>query len=231
MPLKLEQVTKTYRRGQQELHALKAVSLEVRRGEFLVIMGPSGSGKSTCLHLLGALDRPTSGQVLFEGNPLQTMSDEQLAAWRRQKIGLVFQFFHLLPTMSAEENVALPLLLDGRPKKEALAKATPLLEAVGLGNRASHRPTELSGGQMQRVAIARALINSPAVLLADEPTGNLDSASGQEIMKLLKSFQEQFSQTVVMVTHDPRATEYADRVVRVRDGEVESIAEGARSHA
>ena len=208
-------VVKTYRQGRQEIRALRGVDLSVERGEFLAITGPSGSGKSTLLHILGALDRPDSGEVLLEGRRLSSLDDEQLAAIRRRRLGFVLQFFNLLPTLKAAENAAFPLLLDG--VDDALERGRRALERVGLGERAEHQPSQLSGGEQQRVALARALVTSPAVLLADEPTGNLDSATGQEIVQLLRTTADE-GQTIVMVTHDERWASHADRIVRLRDG-------------
>ena len=208
-------VVKTYRQGRQEIRALRGVDLSVERGEFLAITGPSGSGKSTLLHILGALDRPDSGEVLLEGRRLSSLDDEQLAAIRRRRLGFVLQFFNLLPTLRAAENAAFPLLLDG--VDDALERGRRALERVGLGERAEHQPSQLSGGEQQRVALARALVTSPAVLLADEPTGNLDSATGQEIVQLLRTTADE-GQTIVMVTHDERWASHADRIVRLRDG-------------
>lgn len=225
--VRLERVTKVYRRDGAPTVALQEVSLAVRRGEFLVIMGPSGSGKSTLLHLMGALDVPTSGRIWFDGQELGTLSDAERSALRRHRIGFVFQFFHLLPSLTVLENVCLPAYLDGvagRAAEQAAARGRQLLEQVGLGDRLHRWPAELSGGEMQRAAIARALLMKPALLLADEPTGNLDSKAGQDVLVLLKTYQ-QTGQTVVMVTHDPKAAAYGDRVVQLRDGQVESITE------
>jgi putative ABC transport system ATP-binding protein len=190
-------------------------------------MGPSGSGKSTLLHLLGALDTPTTGQALFDGRDLQTMSDRERSLLRRNRIGFVFQFFNLLPTLTASENVALPLLLAGQGRGRARKTAEQTLERVGLRDRADHFPEELSGGEMQRVAIARALVSDPEAVLCDEPTGNLDSASAKEILALLRSLPESGRRTVVMVTHDPAAAAYGDRVVHIRDGLIETSPNGA----
>ncbi len=208
-------VTKQYSRGESAVLALDGATLSVDAGEFCSIMGPSGSGKSTLLHVLGGLDSLSSGQVLVDGIDLATLSDDDLTAFRRRRLGFVFQFFNLLPSMTAWENVALPVLLDGRSLRSLRPRATELLERMGLADRATHRPAQLSGGQLQRVAIARALMAEPAVLLADEPTGNLDSESGAEVLKLLRSFADG-GLTVVMVTHHPRHTELADHVVTVQ---------------
>jgi putative ABC transport system ATP-binding protein len=208
-------LTKTYRQGRDEIRALRGVDLTVKEGEFVAITGASGSGKSTLLHMLGALDRPDAGVVEIEGRILAELSDEELAVLRRRRIGFVLQFFNLLPTLDAAENAAFPLLLDG--DKEALVRARASLEAVGLADRISHRPSELSGGEQQRVALARALVTRPALVLADEPTGNLDSASGEEILKLLRTTADR-GQTIVMVTHDLAGAGYADRTVRLVDG-------------
>jgi putative ABC transport system ATP-binding protein len=202
--------------------ALQGVSLRIEAGEFISIMGPSGSGKSTLMHLLGALDTPTSGQVFFQDRPLHLMSDRELAALRRNRIGFVFQFFNLLPTLKAVENVALPLLLSGVSRSKALIPAYEGLERVGLRERAEHFPDEMSGGEMQRVAIARALVIQPEAVLCDEPTGNLDSHTSEEILKLLRSLPEPGKRSVVMVTHDAHAARFGDRIVHIRDGLVES---------
>ena len=208
-------VRKTYHQGGDEIRALRGVDLDVSEGEFVAITGASGSGKSTLLHVLGALDRPDEGHVEIEGRTLADLSEEELAVLRRRRLGFVLQFFNLLPTLSAEENAAFPLLLDGH--KDALSRATESLASVGLDHRRTHRPSQLSGGEQQRVALARALVTRPAVVMADEPTGNLDSATGEEILKLLRATADR-GQTIVMVTHDDRTASFADRVVRLADG-------------
>jgi putative ABC transport system ATP-binding protein len=216
--MELRQVTKTYVQGRREVKAVRGVSLRVDAGEFVSIMGPSGSGKSTLMHLLGALDAPTSGEVLFQGRPLHLLPDRELALLRRTRIGFVFQFFNLVTTLTAVENVALPLLLAGQRRGRALKPAQEGLERVGLGERAGHYPDEMSGGEMQRVAIARALVIDPEAVLCDEPTGNLDSATSADILDLLRSLPEPGKRSVVMVTHDAHAASYGDRVVHIRDG-------------
>ena len=208
-------VARAYRQGDDVVHALRGVSLSVAPGEFLAITGPSGSGKSTLLHVLGGLDRPDSGEVLLENRPISGLSDEETALVRRRRIGFVLQFFNLMPTLTAEENAAFPLLLDGIA--DAIERARVKLAAVGLGDRARHRPSQLSGGEQQRVALARALVTEPAVVLADEPTGNLDSLTGEDILKLLRVTADA-GQTIIMVTHDARAAAFADRIVRLVDG-------------
>jgi putative ABC transport system ATP-binding protein len=213
---------KSYRRGGHEAEALRGVSVSIERGEFVSLMGPSGSGKSTFLHLAGALDRASSGRVSIDGAPLEKMSDADLSRFRRTRLGFVFQFFNLLPTLTAVENVSLPLLLEGEPETAVGKKAALLLERVGLSHRAHHRPTELSGGEMQRVAIARALIADPVLVLADEPTGNLDTATGTQVLELLREATRERDLTLLMVTHDPRAATYGSRIIRLRDGKLES---------
>ena len=208
-------IVKTYHQGDDEIRALRGVDLEVREGEFIAITGASGSGKSTLLHVLGALDRPDAGRIMLEGRVLGEMSDEDLAVLRRRRLGFVLQFFNLLPTLNARENAAFPLLLDG--ESDALERADRSLDAVGLEHRRDHRPSQLSGGEQQRVALARALVTRPAVLMADEPTGNLDSVTGEEILQLLRRTADA-GQTIVMVTHDERSAAFADRVVRLVDG-------------
>ncbi|MFP5351628.1 MAG: ABC transporter ATP-binding protein [Actinomycetota bacterium] len=208
-------VRKTYHQGGDEIRALRGVDLDVAEGEFVAITGASGSGKSTLLHVLGALDRPDEGRVEIEGRTLADLSEEDLALLRRRRLGFVLQFFNLLPTLSAEENAAFPLLLDGH--KDALSRAAEALASVGLEHRRTHRPAQLSGGEQQRVALARALVTRPAVVMADEPTGNLDSATGEEILKLLRATADR-GQTIVMVTHDERTASFADRMVRLSDG-------------
>jgi putative ABC transport system ATP-binding protein len=220
--LELRDATKVYRQGRREVHAVRGVSLAVRPGEIVALVGPSGSGKSTVLHLLGGLDRPTTGSALFDGRDLASLSDDDLTLLRRDRIGHVFQFFNLLPTLSAAENVALPLLLGGAPRDEAMARAAEGLAAVGLADRADHLPDEMSGGEQQRAAVARALAVRPRVLLADEPTGNLDSAAGAEVLEVIRSMTRGGERSVVMVTHDERAAAIGDRVVRLRDGRIEA---------
>ena len=211
-------VTRQYGEGESAVHALRGVSLEVPVGQFTAVMGPSGSGKSTLMHLLAGLDRPTNGRVKIGGEDITEMPDKQLTQLRRRHIGFVFQQFNLLPMLTAEENILLPLSIAGRkPDKRAVAS---LIERVGLGERLGHKPSQLSGGQQQRVAIARALASQPTVLFADEPTGNLDSTSGTEVLQLLREAVELDRQTTVMVTHDPRAAAAADRVLFLADGEI-----------
>jgi len=224
-------LTRRYKMGDAFVDALRGVDLTIARGEFVALVGPSGSGKSTVLNLIGGLDRPTSGQVWINGIELSVSDERTLTRHRRQHVGFVFQSFNLLPRLTAEENVALPLMFSGVPEKERRARARALLERVGLGPRLTHRPTQLSGGEQQRVAIARALVGQPALLLADEPTGNLDTATGAEIMVLLKELnQDQRSArspdrgrglTLLVVTHDPEVATFADRIVKLRDGQVE----------
>ncbi|PWH13131.1 MAG: hypothetical protein DDG59_14680 [Anaerolineae bacterium] len=218
--LRAENLTKIYRMGEVEVVALNGVNFAVKRGEFVAIMGASGSGKSTLLHLLGGLDTPTRGEVYFDGQALSKLNDDQITLLRRQKIGFIFQFYNLLPTLNAVENVALPLMIDGKALSASQEKIQELLHLVKLDGRETHRPDQLSGGQQQRVAIARAFVNQPQVVLADEPTGNLDSRSGKAILELLQKVCKEFCTTIVMVTHDPKAASYADRVVFLKDGEI-----------
>jgi putative ABC transport system ATP-binding protein len=222
--LAVRDATKSYRQGDVEVKALAGVTLDVAAGEFVAIVGPSGSGKSTLLHLMGGLDAPTSGDVLIDGAPISRMSDDEVTIFRRRAIGFVFQFFNLLPTLSAEENVALPLLLDGRRPRDVRDRVSAALDAVGLAHRRKHRPDELSGGEMQRAAIARALVIEPKVILADEPTGNLDSATGDQILELIQDANHVRGATVVMVTHDAKAAARGSRLVTMRDGVVVSDA-------
>ncbi len=214
-------VGKVYKQGDNEITALSGVSLEIERGAFAVIMGPSGSGKSTLLHLIGGLDRPSSGELLVDGGRIDQMPDDEVTLFRRKRIGVVFQFFNLLPTLSALENVALPLVLDGRSRRDAEKRAALLLENVGLHGRARHLPEELSGGEIQRVAMARGLAFDPPILLADEPTGNLDSKNGLAVLELLRRISRDNRCTVVMVTHSEEAAGFGDRRIHLRDGQVE----------
>ncbi len=214
-------VHKSYVQGKSEIHALAGVSLEIPKGKFAVIMGPSGSGKSTLLHLLGGLDRPTRGEILLDGRIISQMPDGELTLVRRRKIGFVFQFFNLLSTLTALENILLPLILDGQPAGSGRERARALLERVGLGARRDHLPEELSGGEIQRVAIARALVFDPPILLADEPTGNLDSRTGGEILELIRRINREEGCTVVMVTHDREAADAGDTFFHLKDGVIE----------
>jgi putative ABC transport system ATP-binding protein len=213
---------RTYRQGRRVIEAVRGVTMRVETGEFVTIMGPSGSGKSTLMHLMGALDTPTAGKILFEGRDLAAMTDRQRSLFRRDRVGFVFQAFNLLPTMTAAENVALPLLLGGTNRTKALAAATTALARVGLANRADHFPDEMSGGEVQRTAVARAVVGDPAVVLCDEPTGNLDTAASREVLRLLAELPEPGRRAVVMVTHDPNAAAVGTRIVKVRDGMVEA---------
>ena len=215
-------VCKVYQQGDNQITALAGVSLEIPRSAFAAVMGESGSGKSTLLHVIGGLDRPTSGELLVDDRLIGQMSDDHVTLFRRNKIGFIFQFFNLLPTLSAAENIALPFVLDGRSKSEADERAAALLAKVGLQHRQRHLPEELSGGEIQRVAIARALAFNPPILLADEPTGNLDSKNGLAILDLLRQVNQQDGCTIVMVTHSEEAAGYADRKIYLRDGRVEN---------
>jgi len=215
-----ENLTKVYGEGETAVTALDHVNMTVEAGEFVAVMGPSGCGKSTLLHLLGGLDRPTAGRVVLDGNDLAALSDDRLTVLRRRQIGFVFQFFNLIPILTAAENASLPLLLDGTKAGEARAEAKKWLERLGLGDRLGSRPDQLSGGQQQRVAIARALVSEPALVLADEPTGNVDTRAGEEIAGLLRQAVTDWKQTVLMVTHDPRIAAYSDRIVFLKDGRV-----------
>jgi putative ABC transport system ATP-binding protein len=232
MPVILEarDLVKRYPLGEGEVEALRGVSLAVEQGEFVAIMGASGSGKSTMLHLLGGLDLPTSGEVVIDGVAISSLDEEHRTLTRRAKTGFVFQYFNLIPLLSVEENVALPFLIAGDAPARHRQRVDELLSLVGLASKARHRPDQLSAGEQQRVALARALATAPAILLADEPTGNLDYTTGTEILDLLWDSAERLGQTIVLVTHDARAAAYADRVVIVRDGEVrDEIELGRRS--
>ncbi len=215
-----ESLTKIYGSPDQPIYALNQVNLSVEEAELVAIMGPSGSGKSTLLYLLGGLDQPTSGKVWLRDADMSVMKDDALSRLRRESLGFVFQFFNLIPVLTARENVAMPLILDGVARAEALKRADESLARVGLSDRASHRPSELSGGQQQRAALARALIAKPAVILADEPTGNLDSRASDEVIQMLRQTVDQWKQTMILVTHDPRVAAYADRIVFLKDGKV-----------
>jgi putative ABC transport system ATP-binding protein len=213
-------LTKTYGSGDTAVTALRGINVRLDEGEFVAVMGPSGCGKSTLLHLIGGLDRPTSGDVTLAGQSIASLDDDALTAVRRRQIGFIFQFYNLLPVLNATENAALPLILDGVKPAEARSRATEWLKRMGLAERLNHRPNQLSGGQQQRVAIARALVTEPALILADEPTGNLDSAAGNEIAALLKQITGEWGRTVLMVTHDPRIAAYADRIIFLKDGTI-----------
>jgi putative ABC transport system ATP-binding protein len=213
-------LSKQYPMGEVTVDALRGVDFIVQEGEFVAVMGPSGSGKSTLLHLLGGLDTPTDGEVTLGGLRLAHLHDDEVTIVRRRKIGFIFQFFNLLPTLTAVENVALPLLIDGKRIAEHQKRVDELLALVGLAGRKQHRPEQLSGGEQQRVAIARAFVHSPQIVLADEPTGNLDSKAGKTVLGLLRRVCKELHTTVVMVTHDPKAASYADRVVFLRDGRI-----------
>ena len=218
--LQVEAVTKQYHMGEVIVKALNEVNFAVEKGEFVAVMGPSGSGKSTLLHLLGGLDDATSGEIMLANQPISKLSDREVTIIRRRKVGFIFQFYNLMPTLTAAENVGLPLLIDGQSVPKYQEKIQKLLEMVGLGDRATHKPDQLSGGQQQRVAIARAFVNDPEIVLADEPTGNLDSKSGTAVLQLLRRFCDELQQTIVMVTHDPRAASFANRVVFLKDGRI-----------
>lgn len=216
--LRVENLVKTYGQGDNTVNAVDGISLSVNKGEFVAIVGASGSGKSTLLHLLGGVDRPTGGKIFIDGNEINSMNNDKLAIFRRRQIGIVYQFYNLIPILTVEENVSLPCDLDGnKPDKERM---TLILKSLGLYERRNHLPNELSGGQQQRTSIARALINNPAILLADEPTGNLDSKSTEEIMSILKMSNRDFNQTIIMITHNLEIAKEADRIITIQDGKI-----------
>lgn len=216
--LKVENLTKTYGKGDTEVKALDNVSFTVEKGEFIAIIGASGSGKSTLLHLIGGVDRPTSGKVYIEGEDIFNLSNDNLAIFRRRKIGLIYQFYNLLPILNVEENISLPLELDGKKVNEK--ELNELLETLGLTERRKHLPNELSGGQQQRTSIGRAMIAKPAIILADEPTGNLDSKASEEIIELLKLSNKKYNQTIIMITHNLELAKAADRIIKLEDGKI-----------
>ena len=216
--LRVENLTKVYGKGENEVRAVDGISFSVEKGEFLAIVGASGSGKSTLLHLLGGVDRPTSGKVFIDGKDIYTLNDENLAIFRRRQVGLIYQFYNLIPILNVEENITLPCELDG--KEVDKNKLEELLKTLKLENRRKHLPNELSGGQQQRVSIDRAIINSPAIMLADEPTGNLDSKASEEIISLLRLSNKKYNQTVIVITHDEKIALEADRVITIDDGRI-----------
>ena len=227
--LKIENLTKVYGSGENEVRALDGVSFSVEKGEFLAIIGPSGSGKSTLLHILGGVDRPTSGKVWLDGQDVYAQDEEQLAIFRRRQVGLIYQFYNLIPVLNVVENMTLPVLLDGRKVNED--RLNELVETLGLGGRKNNLPNQLSGGQQQRVSIGRALMNAPAVVLADEPTGNLDSRNSQEIVELLRQSNVKYKQTLIVITHDESIALQADRIIAIEDGRIvrdEHIRGGAK---
>jgi putative ABC transport system ATP-binding protein len=226
--LEAKEIRKRYQMGEHSIEALAGVNFKVEKGEFVAIMGPSGSGKSTLLHLLGGLDTPSEGEITLAEKSLSKMSENQATLTRRHNVGFVFQFFNLLPTLTAEENVLLPVIIDGKDPRKYAQRLDHLLNLIGLEDRRHHKPDQLSGGEQQRVAIARALITEPAILLADEPTGNLDTKTGTAIMELLRRSADELNQTVIMVTHDPKAAAFASRVVFLRDGNVVTTFEPAQ---
>ena len=216
--LKVENLCKVYGSGENEVHALDNVSFSVKKGEFVAIIGPSGSGKSTLLHILGGVDKPTSGKVYMDGNDVYAQNDEQLAIFRRRQVGLIYQFYNLIPVLNVTENITLPVLMDGQAVNED--RLNELLEILKLKGRENHLPNQLSGGQQQRVSIGRALMNAPAVVLADEPTGNLDSKNSQEIVELLKVSNQKYNQTLIIITHDENIALQADRLLAIEDGKI-----------
>jgi len=216
-------VTKIYKSGSIEVDALRDVSFSLKQGEFAAIVGPSGSGKSTLMHILGTIDKPTKGEVFIDGVETSKMNGDMLAEFRNKKLGFVFQAFNLVNGLDAEKNVELPLMVNPIPESERRKRADKLLVMLGLGQRLKLKPTQLSGGEQQRVAVARALVNNPSLILADEPTGNLDSKSGEEVMKLLQQISRSNKVTIVIVTHNPETTRYCDRIIHIRDGKIEKI--------
>ncbi len=216
--LRVEKLVKTYKEGKDEFNAVDNVSFSVEKGDFVAVVGASGSGKSTLMHMIGGVDRPTSGKILIDGNEINTMDNNKLAIFRRRQIGIVYQFYNLIPILTAEENISLPIELDGRkPDKE---KIEEVMERLGIIDKRNSLPNELSGGQQQRVAIARAIINNPTILLADEPTGNLDTNAADEIVNIFKMTNKNYKQTIIMITHNPEIAKEADRILRIQDGKL-----------
>lgn len=216
--LRVENLTKIYGKGENEVRALDGVSFTVNKGDFIAIIGPSGSGKSTLLHIMGGVDRPTSGKVFMDGKDVYAQNEEQLAIYRRRQVGLIYQFYNLIPVLNVTENITLPVLMDGQKVNQG--RLTELMTTLKLAGRENHLPNQLSGGQQQRVSIGRALMNAPAVVLADEPTGNLDSKNSQEIVELLKMSNQKYGQTLIIITHDENIALQADRVIAIEDGKI-----------
>jgi putative ABC transport system ATP-binding protein len=223
-------VSRAYRRGVDDIHALESVSVDVETGHFVAFMGPSGSGKSTLLNLIAGLDRPDSGEIVVAGQRLDELSEDELARWRARHVGLVFQFFNLIPVLSARDNVALPLLLTSFDRRERRRRAGIALRVVGLADRLDHRPNELSGGEQQRVAIARAIVSDPDLIVADEPTGDLDARNAEEVLGLLRHLKNEFGKTIVMVSHDPRALRFVDKALHLDKGVLLEGEDAARAH-
>lgn len=219
--IRTENLIKNFRNGEVEIQVLKGIDIEIDEGEFVAIMGPSGSGKSTLLYLLGGLDQPTEGKVLLDGKDIGCLDDMEISKVRRREMGFIFQFYNLVPVLTVRENILMPIMLDGKKPADYFEKTEELVKMIGLDDRQDHRPSQLSGGQQQRVAIARALVNDPKVILADEPTGNLDSHTSEEILRLMRKLCSEKNKTIIMVTHDPKAAGYADRVIMIRDGLIE----------
>lgn len=216
--LRVENLVKTYKEGKDEFNAVDDISFSVEKGEFVAVVGASGSGKSTLMHMIGGVDRPTSGKIFIDGKEINTMDNNKLAIFRRRQIGIVYQFYNLIPILTSEENIALPIELDGRkPDKDRIEE---VMESLGILDKRNSLPNELSGGQQQRVAIARAIINNPTILLADEPTGNLDTGAADEIVKIFKMTNKNYKQTIIMITHNPEIAKEADRILRIKDGKL-----------
>ncbi|PIN76747.1 lipoprotein-releasing system ATP-binding protein LolD [Candidatus Woesearchaeota archaeon CG10_big_fil_rev_8_21_14_0_10_36_11] len=228
--IELKDVWKTYYLGENVLNVLKGINVTIEKGEFVVIIGPSGSGKSTLMNQVGVLDIPTKGTIFLDGIDISTLKESELAQLRGKKIGFVFQQFNLIPTLTALENVILPSIFQNTPEVKRVARAKSLLTKVGLGDRMDHKPTELSGGQQQRVAIARALINDPEIILADEPTGNLDSKAGEQVMDMLAQLHTDEKKTIILVTHDTNLVDYSEKTIHIKDGVIESISGGKLAH-